>query len=332
MPHTLKPLSRQTIVITGASSGIGLATARKAARRGARPILVSRSENVLARLAADLRAEGLRADHVAADVGDRAQVAQVVDTVIARHGGFDTWVNGAGCGLYARLTETPDADHERLFRTNYWGVVHGSTEALRHLGPRGGALINIGSIASDMPTPVLSAYAASKHAVKGFTDSLRLELLHDGVPVSVTLIKPSGIHTPFGDHARNFLPGRSKVPPPVYHPDLVADAILRAAERPLRDVTVGEAGLAQTAFARWAPGLADRLFPAIFFGTALDTDREKRSNPKGLHEPGSDGEVLGEQRDHPLRFSPLTTAQLHPALTLAAGGVLVAALAAARRR
>src|SRR5690606_10484004 len=110
-----------------------------------------------------------------------------------------TWVNDAGVSIYARLEDTPDEDHQRMFQTNYWGVVFGSLEALKHLKRNGGALINIGSVTSDVPTPLLSAYTASKHAVKGFTDSLRLELLHEDAPVSVTLIKPSGIHTPFSE-------------------------------------------------------------------------------------------------------------------------------------
>src|SRR3546814_4282835 len=119
-----------------------------------------------------------------------------------------------------------------------------------------------------MPAPSLSAYTASKFAVKGFTDSLRLELMHDKAPVSVTLIKPSGIHTPFGDHAENYMDAASRVPPPVYAPEIVADAILHAAENPTRSVLVGGAGRAMTLFARLAPRLSDRLYAFAFFKTA----------------------------------------------------------------
>ena len=114
-----------------------------------------------------------------------------------------------------------------------------ATEALPHLKARGGALIVTGSIASDMPSPVLSAYTASKHAVKGYVDSLRLELMHEKAPVSVSLIQPSGINTPFVDKALNQMNARAMIPPPIYSPDLVAEAILHAAQTPTRDMIVG---------------------------------------------------------------------------------------------
>src|SRR3546814_151805 len=283
----LKPIDQQTIVITGGTSGIGLATARRAAEEGAQVVLVARDEEALDNVCSEVRADGGRADYVAADVGVREEVRHVVEIVVVRFGGFDTCVNDAGVVSYAKLEEISDEDHHRLFQTNYWGVVHGSTEALKHLRERGGALINIGSISSEMPAPILSAYTASKFAVKGFTDSLRLELMHDKAPVSVTLTKPSGIHTPFGDHAENYMDAASRVPPPVYAPEIVADAILHAAENPTRSVLVGGAGRAMTLFARLAPRLSDRLYAFAFFKTARDPKRQKR-NSEGLHGPGRD--------------------------------------------
>jgi short-subunit dehydrogenase len=331
--HHLKPLSQQTIVITGATSGIGLCTALEAARRGASVVLVSRNEQMLKEVADRIRRKGGEADWCVADVGDRAAVRRAADDIVARHGGFDTWVNNAGVGIYASLEDTSDEDHDRIFRTNYFGVVNGSMEALRHLKRRGGALINVGSIASEMPAPVLSAYTASKHAVKGFTDSLRIELLHENAPVSVTLIKPSGIHSPFGQHAKNYMDGFSKVPPPVYHPRLVADAILHAAEHPTRDILVGGAGALQVKLAHLMPRLADRLFAAVFYRTALDYDRPKRQGPRGLHQSASEGRILGDQPETPLSVSPYTWAQKHPAMTaamLAGGAAMAAGLYAAR--
>jgi short-subunit dehydrogenase len=331
--HRLKPLSDQTIVVTGGTSGIGLCTALEAARRGAHVILVSRNEEMLKEVVHRIRRKGGQADYCVADVGDRAAVRQAVNDIVTRHGGFDTWVNNAGVGIYASLEETSDEDHERIFRTNYFGVVNGSLEALKHLKRRGGALINIGSISSEMPAPVLSAYTASKHAVKGFTDSLRLELIHEGAPVSVTLIKPSGIHSPFGQHAKNYMDGFSKVPPPVYHPRLVANAILHAAEHPTRDILVGAAGALQVKLAHLLPKLADRLFAFAFYRTAVDRDRPKRQGSRGLHQSASEGRILGDQSDSPVSVSPYTWAQMHPAATAAmvVGGAAVAgALIAAR--
>lgn len=304
----LKPLAQQTVVVTGGSSGIGLAIARGAAQAGARVILVARDENSLRMVCETLAREGGRADYVAADVGVREEIRNVVNTVVERYGGFDTWVNDAGVGVYAKLDELSDEDHHRLFQTNYWGVVYGSLEALEHLRRNGGALINIGSISSDVPAPILSAYTATKHAVKGFTNSLRLEVMHDKLPVAVTLIKPSGIHTPFGKHARNYMDKESQVPPPVYHPDLVAGAVLHAASRPEREITVGGAGGAMVWLTRLCPSVADHLYSRLYFRTAM-SDRPPRPGKSSLYEAGGEGEMLGDQSGHIHRHSLYTYKQ-----------------------
>ena len=327
MTIDLKPLSQQTIVITGASSGIGLTTAHEACARGANVILVARSEDALREEVERLRSRGLRADYVVADVGSREAIREVIDTVVQRHGGFDTWVNNAGVGIYATLEQTSDEDHHRIFQTNYWGLVYGTLEALKHLKPKGGAIINLGSISSDVPAPILSAYTASKHAVKGFTDSLRLELMHEDAPVALTLIKPSGIHTPFGDHAVNYMDHASQVPPPVYHPRIVADAILHAAENRTREIIVGEAGAAQVGLAKSLPRLADKFFSWAFYRTAIDPSREAK-HEQALHEPGGGGAKLGDQENMAIAISPYTEAQKYPG-AVAIIGVLAAAGAAA---
>ncbi|WP_296717021.1 SDR family oxidoreductase [Erythrobacter sp.] len=317
----LKPLEEQTIVITGGSSGIGLATARHAAERGANVVIIARNEDGLKSAAEQIRAEGGRCDTISADVGKREDVKAAVRTVIERHGGFDTWVSNAGVGAYAKLEELSDEDHHQLFDTNYWGVVHCATEALPHLKQRGGALITTGSISSQMPAPVLSSYTASKYAVKGYIDSLRLELIDEDAPVSVTLIQPSGINTPFGEHALNQMDGRSKVPPPVYSPDIVAEAICRAAEHPTRDMIVGGAGRAMTLFSRFLPNLADQVFAYAFFKTAINKDEPKREKSGGYHTGGGRGDRYGEQ--HMRHTSVYTTLRSYPFTSLA--GVAIAA-------
>jgi len=328
----LKPLDQQTIVITGGSSGIGLATARMAAERGANVVIIARNEEGLTKAAEQIRSQGGRCDTIGADVGDRAAVKAAVETVIQRHGGFDTWVSNAGVGVYAKLEELSDAEHRQLFETNYWGVVHCATEALPHLKQRGGALITTGSISSQMPAPVLSSYTASKYAVKGYIDSLRLELIHENAPVSVTLIQPSGINTPFGEHALNRMDGRTQVPPPVYSPDIVAKAICRAAEHPTRDMIVGGAGRAMTLFSRLFPDLADQVFARAFFVTALDKTKPKRRDDSGFDRGGGKGEVYGEQS---MRRTSLYTMLRSNPLTAMAGLALAAGtigLAMQRRR
>ncbi len=190
MKPTLKNIGSQVIVLTGASSGVGLVTARKAAQLGARLVLVARSEGSLHQLAEELREHGNEVITVVADVGKHEEVGKVAQAAIERFGGFDTWINNAGVTIFGRHCDVPLEDQRRLFDTNYWGTVHGSLAAAAHLREHGGAIINMGSEAADGPLPLQSAYAASQHAIKGFTDSLRLELEQEQAPVSVTLIKP----------------------------------------------------------------------------------------------------------------------------------------------
>ncbi|CAG9171268.1 SDR family oxidoreductase [Cupriavidus pampae] len=310
----LKKLGSQVIVITGASSGVGLITARKAAARGARLVLVARSEEALHQLAEELREHGTEVITVKADVGNQEDVARVAHTAIERFGHFDTWINNAGVTIFGRHGDVPLEDQRRLFDTNYWGVVHGSLVAAAHLRERGGAIINIGSEAADGPMPLQSAYTASQHAIKGFTDTLRLELEQEKAPISVTLIKPAGLETPMVTHAKNFLHFEPKQAPPLYDPALAADAILFAAEHPRRDLFVGGAAKAFSAAAYHAPHAFDR-FMQRFMSRAQQT-----SMPAGPREDNAlydGGNSLIERTGHrrALRSCPYTSSAKHPVLT-----------------
>lgn len=316
MRQKSKTLREQVIVITGATSGIGLTTACMAAKQGAKVVMAARNKVALETICAAIRARGGQCTTVVADVGVRADVEKIAETAQRVFGGFDTWVNNAGVGAYAKLEEMSDEDHERLFQTNYWGVVYGSTVALKTLKQRGGTLINIGSISSEMPSPILSAYTASKFAVKGFTDSLRLEMIHEGSPARITLIQPSGIDTPFGEHAQNYMDEKSQVPPPVYAPEVVAKAILHAAVHPTRDLIVGGWGRLMVALTRTVPLLADQIFSFAFFRTAKQAGVPKRDTPKNLHRAGEDGKRYGDQ-GHQFSSSLYTTAKMYPVTSLA---------------
>src|SRR5918993_909993 len=192
----LKPLDEQVIVITGASSGIGLVTAKAAAERGARVVLAARNERALRRAVEEIEADGGDAVYVVADVAEADDVEKIAKVAVREYGRVDTWVNNASTSIYGRVWEVPLEDKRRLFDVNFWGVVHGCRVALPHLKQRGGTIVNVGSVVSDRAVPLLGIYSASKHAVKGYTDALRMELEEDGAPIYVSLVKPASINTP----------------------------------------------------------------------------------------------------------------------------------------
>ena len=326
MKIRLKALRDQVIVITGASSGIGLTTARQAAKKGAKLVLAARSDDALRQLVDEIGANGGRAIHVEADVGNEADVRRISDAAFREFGGFDTWVNNAGVSVYGRGVEVSIEDMRRVFDTNFWGVVYGSRIAAEHLRRAGGALINVGSEVSDVAAPLQAIYSASKHAVKGWTDALRMEFEYEDAPISVTLIKPGPIDTPYTQHAKNYLPDQPKHAPPVYSPESVAEAILYAATRPVRDVFVGSGAKLMATMNKVAPRLADKVVGAVIIpGTHSGRPRDSRD---ALHQPSRELRARG---DYPgmVRGSVYTHAVTHPMVTgaLAVGaGLLVSAM------
>jgi short-subunit dehydrogenase len=322
----LKKLKEQVIVITGASSGIGLVTARMAAEKGARLVLASRSEDALRQLTDEVKASNVEAVYVVADVSRQEEVQRIGDKAIEHFGGFDTWVNNAGVSVYGTLLEVSLEDMRRVFETNVWGVVHGSLVAARHLRQNGGAIINIGSTLSDRAIPVQGIYSASKHAVKGFTDALRMELEAEKAPVSVTLVKPAGINTPYTRHAKNYMDVEPKNPPPVYAPEVVAEVILHCATHPVRDVFAGAGGKFISAQGYYAPRLTDR-FMERFTLKQQRTDQPRHNEHNGLCQPSGELKERGDYPGHVSESSLYTKASLHPVLTaaLAVGASLAAA-------
>ena len=324
----LKPLDQQAIVITGATSGIGLATARRAARAGACVFLIARGEQDLKRLTEELQAEGARAAYAVADVADHDALAEAAQKCIRLFGGFDTWVNNAGVSIYGPIRETTLEDQRRLFETNYWGVVNGSLVAVEHLRdrPGGGAIVNVASILADAPIPVQGVYSASKHAVKGFTNALRMELIREQAPVALSLVKPGAVDTPYRRHARNLTGYAVQNPQPVYATHVVADTILYCASHAIREITVGGGGrLAATLYSA-LPAVAEPLFAR--FAPSMMRDRNSAYQPfdDGLYDPTEDG--LDEEVHYPMvrQFSVLAEARKHPGVTV--GTVALIAVAA----
>jgi NAD(P)-dependent dehydrogenase (short-subunit alcohol dehydrogenase family) len=328
----LKPLKHQIIAITGASSGIGLATARMAAKAGAKLVLASRNGEALADLEREINDAGGEAIHVVADVARREEVERIAQAALARFGGLDTWVNDAGVDILGKLEEVSEEDHRRLMDTNFWGVVNGSLVAVKHLKANGGALINVGSVESDVAIPLQGMYSASKHAVKGFTDALRIELQDENAPVAVTLVKPWAIGTPLREHIKNYLDREATLPPPVYRPEEVANAILHAATHRRCDIYIGSASRLAGPMSRPVPRLSDWLSRKSMYRTQF-RDEPKWSNEDNLHAPGQDGSVNGEWRDRTVRPSLYTRMVLQPAVMgLVATGVAAMALASLRHR
>lgn len=332
MRVTLRPLTEQRVVITGASSGIGLATAHRAAAAGASVALIARNGEALAAIAEEIEGKGGRAIVIPADVGNRDEVEAAATATIAAFGGIDTWVNDAGVDLWGRLVDTSEADHRRLFETNYWGVVHGSLVAVDHLRARGGALINIGSVESDRAFPLQGAYAASKQAVRGFTDTLRMELEERRLPISVTLVKPGSVGTPLPDHAKTYLDRAPRLPKPVYDPGEAARAILHAAEHPARDIFVGGQARLVSLAARF-PRTLDLVSERFFFEAQL-SDRAAVGRRENLHQPSSGGRVYGQHTGRLSRSWYTRLVQRPPAgrALVALGGVVIAATLYRARR
>jgi short-subunit dehydrogenase len=333
MAARLKPLAEQIIVITGASSGIGLATARRAAEAGAQVVLVARNKEALEEAAEQIRLRGGRAAAMAVDIADQDAAERIGAFCSEKFGPFDTWVNDAAVALYGKLEETSMEEHRRVFDVGYFGLVAASLYAAGELKQRGGALINIGSVLSERTMIYQGVYSAMKHAVRGFTDGLRMELEAEDAPVSVTLIKPNGIDTPYPEHARNKMSEHARIPPVVYDPELVARAILFAAENRKRELTVGGAGFMISKMGNLAPGVTDKVMEMI--GLPIQqTDTPPRKGAKdNLFRPRRDGDTNSNQDIYVRKQSLALEAQMRPwAAAAILGGVAATLFALTRRR
>ncbi len=331
----LKPISEQVVVLLGASSGIGRETALRFAEQGSKVVIAARTESGLTSLVAEIEARGGQAVYSVCDVVDFGQVQAVAQTAIQAFGRIDTWVNVAAVSVYGRFEEISPEEFRRVMDVNYLGQVHGALAALPHLRQAGqGALIAISSVESIVSLPLHSAYSASKHAVEGFVDALRRELLAEGAPISVTSIKPATIDTPFFDKSANKMDVKPKGPPPIYHPGVVADCILYAAENPVRDLFAGGAGKFMAVSQMVAPNLMD----ATLAKAGIPAQRTDEPRPDGLtgtlyEARGEDNRAEGDFSARSRRFSAYTFLETHPQYrALAAGLIAGSAVLLARKR
>ena len=268
----VKPLRQQTVVITGATSGIGLATAHLAARKGARVILSGRASADVTKCVSKIRAAGGEVTGCVADVTNIEDLVKLRDLARDTYGSLDTWINNAGTGIYGYLMDGNVLEERTLFETNFWSLVNGSRIAVQAMKENGGTLINLGSEVSVVSVPLQGMYSATKRAIKAFTEALRIELHEQKLPIAVCLVRPAGVDTQFPDHAVNHLrDGEPALPAPVYDINVGAEAIVSGIENPQRDIYVGGAsrlfGVIDTLFPNLTDKMSESMMKQIKAGT-----------------------------------------------------------------
>lgn len=326
----LKPINQQVVAVVGASSGIGRQTALQFAARGAKLVVSARSQSGLESLVREIQNAGGVAVAITADVADFAQVQAIADKAIEVYGRLDTWVHLAATGVLATFDQITPEEFQRVIDVTLMGQVYGAMAALPHLKREGrGALIHISSMEGRRSVPLQSPYSAAKHGVEGFVESLRVELQHEKIPISVTSIKPAVINTPYYNHVRTKLGVKPTGIPPYYDPKLVADAILHVAEHPTRDYIVGDVGRVLDVLQRLSPGLVDLLLLLIAFPAQRTPEPKSEDAPDNLFEPMAGYDRVQGDFGHLTIPSLSDWIMLNPAVAIAGTVLGVAALLAA---
>jgi NAD(P)-dependent dehydrogenase (short-subunit alcohol dehydrogenase family) len=303
-----KPIAEQVVVVVGASSGIGRASALEFAGQGAKVVAASRNAEALEGLVGEILADGGEAVAVPTDVAVPEQVYALADQAEEHYGRIDTWVNDAAVAVWGRIEDISDAEFERVMRVNFLGQVYGvhaAVPALRRAG--GGVIIGVSSMEGIRAVPLHAPYTASKWALRGFYDSLRIELAESKDAIAVSTVLPAAIDTPFFEHARSRVDTMPKPPPPTYAPEVVAEAIVRAAVRPTREVPVGGAVAAALVSQRLAPALTDALMSLTRTGFASQKAPRRDNMVDNVDSPVREhGSVHGTYAGTVLRSSAFT--------------------------
>jgi NAD(P)-dependent dehydrogenase (short-subunit alcohol dehydrogenase family) len=333
MASSIEKLARRTVVVTGASAGVGRAAALRFAGAGAHLALIARDAKALETVKQEVERRGGTAMVVSADVADAEAIFDAADSIVARTGSIDVWINDAMVTVFSPVWKITPAEFRRVTEVTYLGVVHGTMAALRHMRPRGrGTIIQVGSALAYRGIPLQAAYCGAKYAIRGFTDSLRCELIHAKSAIALTMIELPAVNTPQFDWARTHMPTRPRPVPPVVQPEVIADVILRAALKPRREYWVGFSTLKAILANMVMPEFLDRYLASHTYdqqATDVAVTATRKDNlivpVEGLHR--TRGSFGNEAADAALTMAgPL--ARLLPLLLAGLSGVSVGLLVA----
>ncbi|MFJ6539903.1 SDR family oxidoreductase [Streptomyces sp. NPDC091385] len=337
MSRTVGSVPR-TVVVTGASAGIGRATAAAFAAQGARVALLARGGAGLDAAAAEVRAAGGQALPIGTDMAEPDQVEAAARRVEEEWGPMDVWVNNAFTAAFGRFLDIPPEEFAQATRATYLGFVHGTRAALSRMAPRDrGTIVQVGSALAYRGIPLQSAYCGAKHAIRGFTEAVRCELLHDKSRVRITMVEMPAVNTPQFTWLRSHLARHAQPVPPIYQPEVAARAVLRAADHPSRrEYRVGASTVLTVMANAVVPGLLDRYLARTAFDSQ-QTDTHPRPDSQGnLFAPADETRDYGthgvfDDRAH--SSSPQQWASRHHlGKAVITAGLVAAGYAATRRR
>ncbi|HEY7224201.1 MAG TPA: SDR family oxidoreductase [Micromonosporaceae bacterium] len=331
------PVRGKVVVVTGASAGVGRAVARMCAERGDRVALLARGPEGLHAAADDVRARGGQALALSVDMADAQAVDRAAEEIEQQLGPIDVWINDAFSSVFAPVAETSDAEFRRTTEVSYLGFVYGTKAALARMLPRDrGAIVQVGSALAHRGIPLQAAYCASKHAIEGFTESLRCELLHDRSRVRVTMVALPAVNTPQFDWVLSRLPRRPQPVPPIYQPEVAARAILFAADHPgRREYLVGWSTVLTVIANRVAAGLLDRYLARTGYASQQTDGQPQPGRPANLWQPADtiesgDFGAHGSFDDRSYRHTSQQVLSRHRRGLLIGLGVVTGSIAAAR--
>jgi NAD(P)-dependent dehydrogenase (short-subunit alcohol dehydrogenase family) len=320
----------EVVVITGASAGVGRAAARRFARDRARIGLIARGLDGLEAAKREVEELGGQAIALPCDVADADAVEQAAAMVEHHFGPIDIWVNNAMASVFSPVRETPAIEFRRVTEVTYLGVVHGTLSALKRMLPRDrGVVVQVGSALAYRGIPMQAPYCAAKHAIQGFMDSLRSELLHDGSHVQVTMVQLPALNTPQFGWVKSRLPRKAQPVPPIYQPEVAADAIAFAARHPRREFWVGMPTVVAIAGNKLAPGIGDRYLAHAGVESQMTEEPEDPNRPNNLWEPlpgdaGAHGTFDARASSSSLEVAMMKRRPLLTAMGLVAAGITMA--------